>query len=177
MYVRSVYMSWREWRYKKYILYHKLFPWISKCIDFHSMRMYLISRNVMMLHMVNFARLLQWTSARTCVYMCTLIYTLRSKGAKWHLLGFFGLSLYWHPQKVLQRTLLEGSLERTLLRTLISVYAYAIYEEAMNHKIGLSPDTNTGVKLPCVQWGTSLVFPENSVTKYVYFLILSRSVG
>ena len=40
--------------------------------------------------------------------------------AKWHLLGFFGLSLYWHPQKVLQRTLLEGSLERTLLRTLTS---------------------------------------------------------
>ena len=37
-------------------------------------------------------------------------YTLRSKGAKWHLLGFFGLSLFWHPQTVLQRTLLEGSL-------------------------------------------------------------------
>ena len=36
-------------------------------------------------------------------------YTLRSKGAKLHLLGLFGMSLYWHPQKV----------ERTLLRTLI----------------------------------------------------------
>ena len=47
------------------------------------------------------------------------MYTRRSKGAKWHLLGFFGLSLYWHPQMVLQRTLLEGSFERTLLRTLM----------------------------------------------------------
>ena len=47
------------------------------------------------------------------------MHSYRSKGAKWHLLGFFGLSLYWHPQKVLQRTLLGGSLERTLLRTLI----------------------------------------------------------
>ena len=46
-------------------------------------------------------------------------YTLRSKGAKWHLLGIFGLSLYWHPQMVLQRTLLEGSFEITLLRTLM----------------------------------------------------------
>ena len=26
-------------------------------------------------------------------------YTLRSKRVKWHILGFFGLSLYWHPQK------------------------------------------------------------------------------
>ena len=53
-----------------------------------------------------------------CCALC-LTYTLRSKGAKWHLLGFFGLSLYWHPQMVLQRTLLEGSFERTLLRTLM----------------------------------------------------------
>ena len=62
-------------------------------------------------------------SVRTCASICkfwcmTPIHTLRSKGAKWHLLGFFGLSLYWHPQKVLQRTLLWGSLERTPLRTL-----------------------------------------------------------
>ena len=41
-------------------------------------------------------------------------YTLRSKGAKWHLLGFFGLSLYWHPQMVLQRTLISKSVGATL---------------------------------------------------------------
>ena len=40
------------------------------------------------------------------------MHTLRSKGAKWHLLWFFGLSLYWHPQTVQQRTLLGGSFER-----------------------------------------------------------------
>ena len=52
-------------------------------------------------------------------YTAYIRYTVRSKGAKWHLLGFFGLSLYWHPQMVLQRTLLEGSFEITLLRTLM----------------------------------------------------------
>ena len=63
-------------------------------------------------------------------------HTLRSKGAKWHLLGFFGLSLYWHPQKVLQRTLLGGSLERTLLRTLIWGSLKEPCRVLLNHKLG-----------------------------------------
>ena len=46
---------------------------------------------------------------------CIKKYTLRSKYAKWHLLGLFGLSPYWHPQKVLQRTILEGSLKNPLM--------------------------------------------------------------
>ena len=65
-----------------------------------------------------------------------ITYTLRSKGAKWHLLGFFGLSLYWHPQKVLQRTLLGGSLERTLLRTLIWGSLKEPCRVLLNHKLG-----------------------------------------
>ena len=69
-------------------------------------------------------------------YHTHIPYTLRSKGAKWHPLGFFGLSLYWHPQKVLQRTLLGGSLERTLLRTLIWGSLKEPCRVRLNHKLG-----------------------------------------
>ena len=48
------------------------------------------------------------------------MYTLRSKGAKWHLLGLFALSLYWHPQKVLQRTLISKSVYRHSTRVYCS---------------------------------------------------------
>ena len=72
----------------------------------------------------------------TCRPFPLELYTLRSKGAKWHHLGFFGLSLYWHPQKVLQRTLLGGSLERTLLRTLIWGSLKEPCRVLLNHKLG-----------------------------------------
>ena len=64
------------------------------------------------------------------------VFTLRSKGAKWHLLGFFELSLYWHPQTVLQRTHLEGSFERTLLRTLMWDSLKEPWRVLLNHKLG-----------------------------------------
>ena len=40
--------------------------------------------------------------------------TLKRKGAKLHLLGFFGLPMYWYLQTVLQRRVTRGSLGNSL---------------------------------------------------------------
>ena len=86
-------------------------------------------------------------------------YTLRSKGAKWHLLGFFGLSLYWHPQKVLQRTPLEGSLERTLLRTLTWGSLKEPWRVLLNHKLGAAKNHLGFFIEPCAFMKGSLKNP------------------
>ena len=41
--------------------------------------------------------------------------TLKSKGAKLHLLGFFGLSMYWYLQTVLQRSIYLERTSRAIL--------------------------------------------------------------
>ena len=70
-----------------------------------------------------------------------MLYELISMGdtlleVKWHLLELFGLSLYWHPQKVLQRTILDGSLEITLLITLIWGSLKEPWKVLLNNKLG-----------------------------------------
>ena len=84
-------------------------------------------------------------------------YTLRSKGAKWHLLGFF-----WAVpntiQKV-QRTLLGGSLKRTLLRTLTWGSLKEPWRVLLNHKLGAANNHLGFFIEPCAFMKDSLKNP------------------
>ena len=54
--------------------------------------------------------------------------TLKSKGAKLHLLGFFELSMYWYLQTVLQRSIyLERTSRAILHRKLGDVKNFLVY--------------------------------------------------